>query len=279
MRSNFTRFLTALLSFIFCLVAETAYSQNQAANSPKSAEELFQAGVNSFQKNELDQARDQFTQSLKLAPDNVESLYNLGLTEHKAKNEGLALGLWRKALALDPTNTNVAQAIAFAEKALPARSVARGGDFFESFHRSFLAETSLMSLIVLNLVLLGFAGWILIRYFAQRSRSIENEEPSPPVPYVGFIFVIGLLISALVLAAKVYDLTLTRATVVADKVEVRTSPDSQAATLFELFEGLEVIVRQSQGEWVQVSYPGGLAGWIPANVVYLSSTRSSGRQQ
>ena len=132
-----------------------------------------------------------------------------------------------------------------------------------------------MSLIVVNLALLAFAGWLLIRYFALRTRSIENEEPSPSIPYIGFLFVFGFAVSALIFAAKVYDLSQNRATIVVDKVEVKTSPDAQAATLFELFEGLEVIVRQSRGDWMQITYPGGLSGWIQAN----STLVSSGRQQ
>lgn len=239
----------------------------------QTADELFRSGVAFFQKNELDQAREQFSQSLKLAPENVQTLYNLGLTEHKSKNIGLALGLWRKALVLEPSNSTTQQAIAFAERGLPQQQVSRGDDLFESLHNKFLSHTSLMSLIVLNLVLLAFAGWILIRFFALKSRSVENEEPSPPIPYIGFIFVVGLLVSGVVLAAKVYDLTLTRATVTEKKVEVKTSPDEQAATLFELFEGLEVIVRQSHEGWMQVHYPGGLSGWVPAKSVLVSSGR------
>lgn len=265
MRSNFTRLFIAFV----CMISFSSIANSQ------TAEELFQAGVSSLQKNELDQARDQFSQSLKLAPNNVQTLYNLGLTENRAKNEGLALGLWRKALVLQPTNHQVAQAIEFAENNLPQRPISRGGDLFESLHDSFLAETSLMSLIALNLALLAFAGWILIRYAARRSRSIENEEPSPPFPYIGILFGLGLVVSAIVLGAKVYDLTLTRATITADKVEVKTSPDSQAATLFELFEGVEVIVRQSREGWMQVTYPGGLSGWVQSDAVLVSS----GRQQ
>lgn len=275
MRSNFTHFclltLAIVLAVIFCNGFAVAQDQ-QLRNDPQAAKELFQAGVTSFQKNELDQAREHFTASLKISP-SANTLYNLGLTEFKAKNEGLALGLWRKALAQEPSNTAIQEAIAFAERALPQQPVSKGEDLFESFHQKFLAQTSLMNLAIVNLVFLAFAGWILIRYSALKSRSIENEEPSPPIPYIGFIFVVGLLVSAIVLGAKAYDLTLTRATIAEEKVEVKTSPDSQAATLFELFEGLEVIVRQSHEGWMQVTYPGGLSGWVPAKAVLVSSGR------
>ncbi len=251
---------------VFAFTFWCGFAQSQ------TAEQLFQDGVTALQKNDLDLAREHFTASLKISP-SATSLYNLGLTEYKAKNEGLAIGLWRKALVLDPTNDDLQHAIGFAEKALPQQPISRGSDLFESFHQSFLSQTSLTSLIVVNLALLAFAGWILIRYLALKSRSIENEEPSPPIPYIGFLFIVGLLASVVVLGAKAYDLTVTRATVTDEKVEVKTSPDSQAATLFELFEGLEVIVRQSHEGWMQVTYPGGLSGWVPAKAVLVSSGR------
>lgn len=271
MRSNFIHFCLLLLTVISTVTVGSPFA---VATETKDAQELFQSGVTSFQKNELDQAREHFTASLKISP-SVDTLYNLGLVEYQAKNEGLALGLWRKALVLEPTNEDVQHAIGFAERALPQQPMSRGGDLFESFHQKILAQIPLMSLIVVNLALIAFSGWILIRYFALRSRSIENEEPSPPIPYIGFIFVAGLFVSAVTLGAKAYDLTLTRATISDEKVEVKTSPDSQAATLFELFEGLEVIVRQSHEGWMQVNYPGGLSGWVPAKSVLVSS----GRQQ
>lgn len=266
MRSHFTKKFFA----IFVLILGLMSSHKSFA---QSAEEMFHNGVSFYQKNDLDHAREQFSLILKSQPNNVQALYNLGLTEYKAKHLGLALGLWRKALALDPSNDDVGYALRFAEKAQQEKPIARTGDLFESFHQTFLRATPLSNLVIINLFLFGFAGWILIRYFARRNRSIENEEPSPPVPYVGVFFVFLFIASFSVLTAKVYDISTPRATIVSEKVEVKTSPDSSAATLFELFEGLEVVVRQSQGDWMQVNYPGGLTGWVPSNSVFTTAGR------
>ncbi len=70
---------------------------------------------------------------------------------------------------------------------------------------------------------------------------------------------------------------------VTEKVEARTSPGQDQAVLFDLFEGMEVIVRESiktgaEGEnsqhWVQVTYPGGMTGWIPAETMMHTSGKA-----
>lgn len=267
MRSYFSRKIAILIPFAICIsLSQFAHSQSPG----QSAEVHFRNGLNAFQKSDYEAARTEFTNALKLEPSNVDVLYNLGLTEYKAKNEGLALGLWRKALAIEPGNDRVAHAISYGENALPQRAVARGSDLYESFRKAFLVGNSLLSLLAINLVLFAFAGWILIRYFAARSRAIENEEPSPSIPYVGIFFVLLFLMATALAGAKLYDLSIPRGTIVADKVEVKTSPDAASATLFELFEGLEVVVRQSSQDWIQINYPGGLSGWVPANSVFQS---------
>lgn len=265
MRSYFTRKnLTFALCAVCILLSQTGLSQTP----PQTAADYFRNGLAAFQKNDFEAARTEFTNAVKLEPNNADVLYNLGLTEYKAKNEGLALGLWRKALVLDPGNDDVTHAIAYGENALPQKAVARGSDLFESFRKAFLIRNSLLGFLTINLVLFAFAGWILIRYFAARSRSLENEEPSPPVPYVGILFVFLFLIASALVAAKLYDLSIPRGTITAEKLEVKTSPDAASATLFELFEGFEVIVRQSSQDWLQINYPGGLSGWVPANAVF-----------
>jgi hypothetical protein len=67
--------------------------------------------------------------------------------------------------------------------------------------------------------------------------------------------------------AKVIDQSTLRGTIIAKKIESRSTPDMTGTSLFDLYEGLEVIVRQSTDSWVQVTYPGGPTGWIPKDAI------------
>ena len=60
------------------------------------------------------------------------------------------------------------------------------------------------------------------------------------------------------------------AVVLDDVVEVLAGPADNNSTLFTIHEGLTVEVREGRsGEWIQVSLPNGLNGWLPASAVGL----------
>jgi len=62
--------------------------------------------------------------------------------------------------------------------------------------------------------------------------------------------------------SKIADQSDVRATVTELPATLRTLPDSQATTLADLPEGAEVLLRRHENGWAQVSYPGGITGWI-----------------
>ena len=58
------------------------------------------------------------------------------------------------------------------------------------------------------------------------------------------------------------------AIVLDEVVDVLAGPGHNNATLFTVHEGLTVEVRGELGaEWVQVSLPNGLNGWLPSDVL------------
>jgi hypothetical protein len=61
--------------------------------------------------------------------------------------------------------------------------------------------------------------------------------------------------------------------VVSEKTTVYSAPNDKSAALFDLFAGLEVVLDQSNDQWVQVTYPGALTGWIPKSSVFQTSGR------
>ena len=72
---------------------------------------------------------------------------------------------------------------------------------------------------------------------------------------------------------KLVDLQIPRGTVIADKTSVYSAPDEKSVALFDLYGGLEVILDSQKDSWVQVTYPGGLTGWIPKTSMLQTSGR------
>lgn len=262
-----------VLPFVFsCSLLWTVALQGQT----KAARDLHDDGVAAIRKNEFQVARQTLQKSLALEPNRPAALYNLGLVEFRSGNEGLGIGLWRKALIISPGFVPARDALAWGLEKLP-RAFNRNAGFYESFRAAIIARVGMMDVLILVLLVSFFTGFLFLRYFGARRRALLDESPLPPFPVVAVVFSVLLATVLLISAIKAYDLTVVRATVLADRTPARTNPDSQAASLFDLFEGTEVVVRQSKGDWWQVSVPGGLTGWVPQDALFFSSSRQAER--
>lgn len=213
-----------------------------------------------YQKGEFQQASDLFKKALDQDPNNPSTLYNWGLSEYKLNHKGAALGAWRKALAINPTFSRAQKAVRFAEKEIPRPAFAEDS-FWESYRHLF-RNTSMHQLLLITAILISLTGFLLIRYLAARKQAFAEETPLPPFPIV--LSAMGVLTTILLTLtiSKMADQSDVRATVVALPATLRTLPDSQATSLADLPEGAEVILRRHENNWVQVTYPGGITGWI-----------------
>ncbi len=240
----------------------------------ETASTLFAAGVVALQKNDLATARADFQSSLKLDPRQSQGYYNWGQVEFRSQNLGLAIGLWRKALDIDSGNRPAQEALAFAEKKLEHPQIAHETELWETLRSEVLLHVSLLSLLFLTSLFLLSAGWLGVVFFMGRKRAIRNETPLPSFPILALIFSFGLALSALLSVAKVIDLQTPRGTVVPKQLNALTTPDASGTPLFELYQGLEVIIQQSNSNWYQVTYPGGMTGWVPSHSIFVSAGRA-----
>ena len=65
------------------------------------------------------------------------------------------------------------------------------------------------------------------------------------------------------------NLITPKATVVAKSAEVKTGPHIDFATIFEVPEGTEVLIRDKDGEWYKIEDPMGRMGWAEGNQIFV----------
>ena len=267
MRINFIFPLVFVFSIVGARVTRTAEIPTQSSNPQTS----FTAGIDAYQKKDWAKARRAFLESLQAQPENATALYNLGLTENSAGHTGVALGLWRKALVASPRFTPASSAIEFAQKKLDRPEIPHEVKTWESFRKVALAPYSIDTFLIATALFLISGGWILFGYLGARRSARLDEKPMPGVPYGPVILLILFIICACLSLCKGIDSQTIRGTILDKKIEALSSPDSSATPLFDLYEGLEVIVRQANGDWTQVTYPGGATGWIPKRSVLATN--------
>ena len=242
----------ALVMWTFC---NKAFAQ--ATVAPVSD---FQEAMAAYKKQDFDSAKLLLTKFLQNTPSS-EAYFDLGLVEFETKHTGAAVANWRKALQLDPQNQMALDSLHSVLKKLDHPELNRQSDSFEIFREQFLNQVKIEYLFLLTALLFVLDSWLFISYLGERKRSREQELAAPRPAWLAGIILIFFMLSLGLSGAKIYDLSQARATVLPTKIEVLSAPDPSSTSLFDLFEGLEVIVQEAQGEFYQVSFPGGMTGW------------------
>lgn len=244
-------------------------SHPASAQTAKPAD-LFAQGTQQYVAKNYKQARELFTQALDQDPNSSTTLTNLALTEFQLGNKPLAVGLLRKALALDPELPTARSGLRFALSQLQVKEVPHQLEIYESLRTQVLQPVPLSAYLVLSALSFFAAGWVLLSYGGRRKRSVLEEKALPAFPLIGVFLGLFLVIFTGLLALKIYDSTILRGTVIEEKVSLQTAPGDNQVAILDLYGGMEVIARETQGDWIQVTYPGSLTGWIKKSALLMT---------
>ncbi len=241
------------------------------ASRDRNPSTAFTTGILAFKKNDFKSAESQFRDALSVAPQSTAVLHNLALTEWKLGQHGIALALWRKALAIDPGYEPATRSIKWFRNRLDHSEIPHEVEYWETFRSDFLSELSLPWMIGLTALTMLAAGSLLITYFGAKRRARVDETPQPEMPTLGIATALIFVLLAMLICAKIYDINSPRGTILPTKVQAKSAPDDSGTALFDLYAGLEVQIDQSTGAWLQITYPGGPTGWIPASALMRTS--------
>lgn len=250
--------------------------ETKKAESPTwpNFEKAFHAGVSSYQAHKYDEARLAFGQALEKDPNNVQALTNLALTRFQLGQKGWAVALLRKAHNLEPDFSTPQSALQFILPQLDVKEIPHEIQLWETTRTSFLVPFSLSGFLGITALTLCAAGWLFLTYIGRRREALREEKPLPAFPLIPTLIALVFIMSLGLTLLKIWDQEIPRATVVADKVSVYSAPDEKSVALFDLYAGLEVVVSSVNQDWVQVTYPGALTGWVPKKDVFQTSGRN-----
>lgn len=255
----------------FALCMSLVYGcQSAAALSP---EESFGQGIAHLDKGQIEEAIKSFQDALAAEPYNSRVIYNLGIATFKANQKGLALGLWRKALAIDPDLSKAHDALMFGAQMLQVDPHLKRTGIFGELHTKWLTLVALYQLLAVGLIALTASGWLLIGFWGRRREALENETSMPPFPSVGGALGVVALLFLSLAALKATDMWTPKATIIATQADVLSGPTEAASKLFFLREGTPVEVVRTQEQWVQIRSSASGSGWLPSTSVFITSER------
>lgn len=268
---SFGRSLHLTASIAMILAVTSFVFSAEATQEPNHTEE-FSRAVQSFKAGELEVAKQRFLALEGAMPGNPATLLNLGLIAMKQRRPGAAIGLWRKGLSENPTHSALSNAVQWGRTRLQKPDVAQDFDAWESYRSTILLQASPTAVVTASAVFLLIAGWLWLRWWGLRRRAYEEETAGPTTPLAAIFITIFFAFLFTVSITLFIDRMDIRATVIKPKVAVLSAPDLEATVLFEIFEGLEVLVRDvrmvGSDKWRRITFPGGLTGWVREDDVF-----------
>ena len=243
----------------------------QIAWAQVTPEQSFQAGVEQFQKSQFDEARKSFSDCLGSSQYRLSCLYNLGNTAYKQQRFGEALAYYRLMLNEDPGNRDAKANAQLAFSALKVKSLPGPVNSYEIYRSTVLNVASIDAFLAATFISLLILGLSAVRFSKKVAESRASEEERPKPSAFNWVSLGIFIICLFTTATKLYDLTIDRGTIVSSKTEVKSGPGESNATIFEISEGLEVLILTAHNDWFQVNYPGGLTGWIPKKDLVITN--------
>jgi len=238
-----------------------------AGDIAPTPEDGFQAGIKLYQEQKYPDAAEKFRKEFEDGKDFASLHYNWGLAAYNQKQKGLALGLWRRALFLDPEFRPAQQAAEIVARELP-RDTSGDVSTWWSFRSRVLDRASIGKFLLLTWVLLALAGFILVRYWAARRNALAKELPLPKPPTVGIGLLLFMLLFAVCSACKIFSIFEVHATIVSQTATMHTGPSADDNTIYDVLEGFDVVVQSVHKDWVQIVLHSGQSGWVKADSLF-----------
>ncbi len=260
--------LTKKISFLVLIF--TTWTSHALATDPATS---FSTGLQRYQEGQFEEAKGLFEQSLQAAPQSTSTLYNLGLTEYRLGKQGMAIALWRKALSIGGPDSTIQEALNYSLSKLAKRDLPKKPDLFESLRSGFLSEFNIYASLSLLAATLGLFGLSFLTILGQRKRAQDSDAAIPSWGWKPPVFAGLMVIAVAITALKWADMNEPRGTIIDKILEVRATPDTNAPGLFEIYEGIEVIILERRSEWLRIRYPGGRSGWLPESALMQTAGR------
>ena len=229
----------------------------------QSVEKIFEDGNAFYERGEYEKAARKYEKLLDYGIESPLVYYNLGNTAFKRNELGLAILYYEKGMKRDPKDKDLRENLLFA-RSLTKDKIEEEGAAFPARAAMFVADS------------LSFGGWmavVLVFYLAAAATvfiyiTSRRYLLKRLCVYLGSLFLFLFLLSASAAAFHHHRLNVEeKAVVLADELDVKSSPAQDSKILFSVHEGLKVEVGEKAGEWLHIVLPNGLHGWVKREAV------------
>ncbi|WP_062057301.1 tetratricopeptide repeat protein [Aquimarina longa] len=239
-----------IVELLIILSITIGFSQN---------EESFQRGNSLYNQEKYQEAIDAYTSILDSGKESASLYYNLGNAHYKLSNVGPSIFYFEKALALAPSDEDIKNNLAFAQKATI--------DAIDIIPEGFVSRTVKKITNTFN-----FDGWawlsvgcvilfvilFIVYYTTQETSKKRMFFVSSWLLLIGGLF-------AIFFAFSQYNYIKNNqfAIIFAQETTIKSEPNLRSEEVFTLHEGTKVRITEEVNDWKKIKLADGKIGWIP----------------
>ncbi len=217
----------------------------------------FDAGLAAYQDGKWDAAIQHWQRITESGESSGALEYNLGNAYFRLGNLPQAILHYERALKYQPLDRDTQHNLMLANRGiidqmtpLPRLGIWRYADRI----RDALSPGWLLNaLLILNLVIAGLFGCYILGAGSLRAWSLRGA--------IAALVLLG--VGGAWYAWRSSAVTIAQAIVIAEKVDIFSSPSEASTPLFALHEGTKVNLGEELSNWVEIVLADGRKGWMP----------------
>lgn len=247
------RVVFGVLLFLAGLLAPAAHAQLE------SAVQAFDEGNERYRTGDYQGAVEAYQQAIEGGYTSDALYYNMGNAWYRLDNLGQAIRYYEKARLLAPENVELLHNLEIAR----AKTV---DQFSQLPAPAWVAWWE-------NMITTNGGRWLFwtgfLFYLIAIGAAVYRIRTGKRNPWLRRGMTVAILFGALLLvaafAASLQSIDALRAVILAEEVDLRTTPNEEGAIESEIHEGLVVDVLQRNNDWIEVRLPNGATGWVPVD--------------
>jgi len=228
----------------------------------QTADEAFERGNEAYEAGDWAAAADEYRTVLDYRVADARVFYNLANAEFRMGRLGPSILHYEKARRLDPADADIQGNLRFVQGYRFDRvEIEDSFALLDALH-GVQARLSLDGQAWILVALLWIAGALLALGFSRPGKF----GPAHGWPLAGLA---TLILLASLSWWDTYERLERRelAVVMAPAAEIVAGPGPSNPSLLTVHEGLTVVVLDDRGDWIQVSLPNGINGWIATRAI------------
>ena len=221
----------------------------------------YENGVNAYRNNQYDLAIQEFEAILDNNWDSPELYYNLGNAYYRNGNTSGSVWAYESCLRLSPIYADAEYNLKLANLKVKDRVDLPAPPIYLKWYMGIKEHytPSIWINITLFILLLFSLSMTIPRIFSFVSLN-----------YIPGLFITLFFCSLFFSFHSIWtDNSVNQGIIYSSAIEARSEPNKYSARLFEVHEGLKVMVNQISEDWVEIELLDGKAGWIENHQIRL----------